>query len=82
MGNDEILFLFLYLDMVLRNSIPGGFAYIWLSKCIEIIAIKTERRQIYFLSPFSLPSRPRILKSLVAVVCDHTKRTQQMLSDD
>ena len=28
---------------------PGGFAYIWQSKWVGIIAIKTERTQIYFL---------------------------------
>ena len=38
------------LEIFLRNSIPGGFAYIWQSKWIEIIAIKTERTQIHFLS--------------------------------
>ena len=43
-------FLFLYLDMVPRNSTPGGFAYIWQSKWVGIIAIKTERTQIHFLS--------------------------------
>ena len=36
--------------MVPRNSIPGGFAYIWQSKWVGIIAIKTERTQINFLS--------------------------------
>ena len=36
--------------MVPRNSTPGGFAYIWQSKWIAIIAIKTERTQIHFLS--------------------------------
>ena len=45
-----MLFLSLNLDMVPRNSTPGGFAYIWQSKWIGIIAIKTERTQIYFLS--------------------------------
>ena len=44
------LFLFLYLDMVPRNSTPGGFAYIWQSKWVGIIAIKIERKQIPFLS--------------------------------
>ena len=38
------------MDMVHRNSIPGKFAYIWQSKWVGIIAIKTERRQIPFLS--------------------------------
>ena len=44
------LFLFLYLDMVPRNSTPGGFAYIWQNKWVGIIAIKTERTQIHLLS--------------------------------
>ena len=38
--------LLLNLDMVLTNSTPGGFAYIWQSKWVGIIAIKTERTQI------------------------------------
>ena len=42
--------LFLNLDMVFRNSTPGGFAYIWQSRWVGIIAIKTERTQIHFLS--------------------------------
>ena len=46
----EILFLLLYLDMVPRNSTPGGFAYIWQSEWVPIITIKTERKQIHFLS--------------------------------
>ena len=41
---------FLYLNMVLRNSTPGGFAYIWQSKWVGIIVIKTERKQIHFWS--------------------------------
>ena len=49
-SNDEILFLFLNLDVVPRNSTSGGFAYIWQSKWVGIIAIKTERMQIHFLS--------------------------------
>ena len=36
--------------MVLRNSTPGVFAYIWQSKWVEIVAIKTERTQIDFWS--------------------------------
>ena len=36
--------------MVPRNSTPGGFAYIRQSKWIGIIATKTERTQIHFLS--------------------------------
>ena len=36
--------------MVPTNSAPGGFAYIWKSKWVGIILIKTERTQIHFLS--------------------------------
>ena len=50
LSNNEILFLFLNLDMAPRNSIPGGFTNIWQSKWVEIIAVKTERTQIHFLS--------------------------------
>ena len=32
------------------NSTSGGFAYIWQSKWVEIIEIKTERTQIHCLS--------------------------------
>ena len=43
-------FLFMNLDMVPTNSTPGGFAYIWQSKWVGIIAMKTERTQIHFVS--------------------------------
>ena len=36
--------------MVPRNSTPGGFAHIWQSKWVGIIAVKTDRMQIHFLS--------------------------------
>ena len=38
--------------MVPRNSTPGGFGYIWQSKWVGVIAIKTEITQIRFLSDF------------------------------
>ena len=50
-----MIFLFLNLDMVPRNSTPGGFAYNWQSKWVGIIVI---------IVTFSLPSRRWILKSL------------------
>ena len=40
-GNDENFFLILNLDMVSKNSIPGGFAYISQNKWVGIIPIKT-----------------------------------------
>ena len=36
--------------MIFRNSISEGFAYMWQSNWVRIIARKTERRQIHFLS--------------------------------
>ena len=38
------------MDIGPTISIPGGFAYIWQSKWVGIIAIKTEGTQIHFLS--------------------------------
>ena len=61
-SDDESQFVFLLLDMVPRNSTPGGFANIWKSKWIGIIAIKTERTQIHFLSDILFPVAPLDLK--------------------
>ena len=36
--------------MAPKNSTPAGFAYIWQSLWVGIIAIKTERTLIHFLS--------------------------------
>ena len=47
-SNYEILFLLLIFDMVPWNSTSGEFAFIWQSKWVGIIAIKTGRTQIYF----------------------------------
>ena len=41
--------------MVPWNSTPGGFAYIWQSKWVVTIAIKTERTQIHLLSDVLIP---------------------------
>ena len=61
------VFLFLNLEMVPWNSTLGGFAYIWQSKWVEIIAIKTERTQILFkhllVTVASLDLRPRLASS-------------------
>ena len=58
--------LFLNLDMVPRNSTPGGFAYTWQSNWVGIFAIKTKRMQIHMM--FSLPSYPWILRSLLSLL--------------
>ena len=49
-SNDKNFLLILNLDMVSKNSIPGGFAYISQNKWVGIIPIKTDRTQIHFLS--------------------------------
>ena len=63
------LFLFLNLDTVPRNSISGGFTYNWQSKWVGIIATKTERTQIHFLSHVLVALRRWILKTLVIYEC-------------
>ena len=40
----------LNLNIVLTNSTPEGFAYIWQSKWVGIIVIKTEKTKIHFRS--------------------------------
>ena len=42
--------LSLNLNVVHRDSTPGGFAYIWQSRWVGIIALKTERTQVHFWS--------------------------------
>ena len=60
-----IFFLFLHLNMVVRNSAQKEFACIWHSKWVWVIAIEIERTQILFLSDvLSLTSKYiiRVLK--------------------
>ena len=45
---EEISFLFLNLNKILKNSTPGKVAYIWHIERIQIDAIKLERTQIHF----------------------------------
>ena len=67
MPNFAFYFFFLNLDMVPTHSTPEGFAYkyIWQSKWVGLITMKTERAQIHFLRTFSLPSGRWILMSLI-----------------
>ena len=50
--------------MVPWNSASGGFAYIWQSKWVGIIAIKTEGTQIRFLSDVLVAVASLDLKSI------------------
>ena len=54
--------------MVPKNSTPGGFAYIWQSKWVGIIAIKTERTQIHFLSDVLIAVASLDLKVPIVVI--------------
>ena len=45
----KIYFSFCAWIMVTRNSASWGFSYIWESKWVGVIALKTERTQIHFL---------------------------------
>ena len=54
--------------MVSRNSIPVGLAYIWQSKWLGTIAIKTESTQINFLRGRSRRRRRRVLDLKVPVL--------------
>ena len=48
--------------MVPWNSALGGFAYNWQSKWVGIIAKKTEKTQIHFLSDVRVAVAPLDLK--------------------
>ena len=65
--------------MVPRNSAPGGFAYIWQSKWIAIIAIKTERSQIHFLSDVFVAAASLDLKMPIFSV-ERTRRGLNIFS--
>ena len=49
-GNQAKTKFYFVFELGYFNSDSEGFAYIWQSKWVGIIAIKTERRQINFLS--------------------------------
>ena len=58
-------YFFLSLDII-WNSASGGFAYIWQSNWVGIIAIKTEGTQIHFLSDVLLAVASLDLKVPIA----------------
>ena len=62
-NEDEFLFHCLNLDIFLRNSTPGWFAYIYKqSKPVGIIAMKFQRTQSHFLVVTFSPPLPWYLK--------------------
>lgn len=58
--------------MVPRNSTAGGFAYIWQKKWVGIIVIKTERRQIHFLSDLFAAIASLDLTVAIIIIADIT----------
>ena len=68
--------------MVPRNSTPGGFAYIWQSKWVGIIAIKTERTQIHFLSDVLIAVASLDLKVPSISSYQHTYEAQIQTVDE
>ena len=54
--DDKFSFLYLNMDKVLKNLIPGKVAYIWQIERVQIDAIKFERTQIQLLVMFLLSS--------------------------
>ena len=61
-SQDQIFFLFLTLDMAVRNSATEEFAFIWHSKQVGIIVIEIQRTRIHFLSDVSVPTPSWYLK--------------------
>ena len=62
-----------------RKTTSGGFAYIWQSKWVGIIAIKTKRTQIHYLSDFLVAVASLDLKVPTANLCgeEHCVTTQR-----
>ena len=67
--HDYDVFVLLNLDIVLRNSTPEGFAFIWqkltkfdkVLKLVGIIEIEIEKKRIHFLARFSASKGVEIL---------------------
>ena len=71
--------LFLKLDMAPWNSTSGEFAYSWQSTWIGIIAIKTERTQVHFLSGVLVAVASFDLKAPIAVMSVELKMKEKQL---
>ena len=65
-NDGKFFFLFFLLGKVLKNSTPGGIAYIWQIELVQIDAIKFERAQIYFLATSSSLSTSSLQWILIA----------------
>ena len=63
--------------MVPWNSVSGGFAYIWRSKWLGIIATKTERTQIHFFSNVLVTVASLDLKVAIREFTQRQRRRQR-----
>ena len=75
-SDDEIFLLFMNLHVVLRNSTPAEFAYIWQSRYIAIIPIKILNLQFTFKRRFYCRLHPLILSSqMIMINHENTKES-------
>ena len=75
-SDDEIFLLFVNLHMVLRNSTPAEFTYIWQSRYIAIIPIKILTLEFTFKRRFYCRLHPLILSSqMIMINHENTKES-------
>ena len=75
-SDDEIFLLFMNLHMVLRNSTPAEFAYIWQSRYIAIIPIKILTLEFTFKRRFHCRRHPLILSyQMIIIIHENTKES-------
>ena len=66
---DEFHFLFLNLDIFLKNSTPREFASYRQSEHVGIIALRFQRTRIHFLCDVFAAALPQISRSLFPDMC-------------
>ena len=75
-SDDEIFLLFMNLHMVLRNSTPAEFAYIWQSRYIALIPIKILKLEFTFKRRFHCRRHPLILSyQMIIIIHENTKES-------
>ena len=75
-SDDEIFLLFMNLHMVLRNSTPAEFAYIWQSRYIAIIPTKILTLEFTFKRRFYCRLHPLISSSqMIMINHENTKES-------
>ena len=72
-SDDEVFLLFMNLHVVLRNSTPAEFAYIWQSKYIDIIPIKILNLEFTFKRRFQC--RLHLSSQMIMISHENTKES-------